>query len=136
MREGLAVMPDSILGGSDLVAFAPTTDAAEARAFYEGVLGLRLVADEKPFALVFDANGTTLRVTTVHELKPQQFTILGWRVADIEATVDRLTANGVEFNRYKGMNDADPRGIWNSPSGARVAWFKDPDGNVLSVTEF
>ena len=127
---------ESILGGSELVAFAPTIDPAKARAFYEGVLGLRLVADEKPFALVFDANGTMLRVTTVHELKPHPFTVLGWQVANIEATVDRLAAAGVEFNRYKGMNDADPRGIWNSPSGASVAWFKDPDGNVLGVTEF
>ena len=129
-------MMESILGGSELVAFAPTTDAEKARVFYEGVLGLRLVADEKPFALVFDANGIMLRVTTVHELKPQQFTILGWHVANIEWTADRLMAAGVEFNRYKGMNDGDPRGIWNSPSGARIAWFKDPDGNVLSVTEF
>jgi len=129
-------MSESLLGGSELVAFAPTTDPAKALAFYEGVLGLRLVSDEKPVALVFDANGTMLRVTTVHELKPQQFTILGWRIADIEATVDRLAAAGVELNRYKGVNDSDPRGIWNSPSGARVAWFKDPDGNVLSVTEF
>lgn len=129
-------MHDSVLGNSDLVAFAPTTDPAKARAFYEGVLGLRLVADEKPFALVFDANGTMLRVTTVHELKPQPFTVLGWHVERIEETVDQLTAAGVEFNRYKGMNDSDLRGIWNSPSGARVAWFKDPDENVLSVTEF
>ena len=129
-------MSDSILGGSEVIAFAPTTDPAKARAFYEGVLGLRLVEDEKPFALVFEANRTMLRVTTVHELKPQQFTILGWRVADIDGTVDRLSAAGVEFQRYKGLNDGDPRGIWNSPSGARVAWFKDPDGNVLGVTEF
>jgi catechol 2,3-dioxygenase-like lactoylglutathione lyase family enzyme len=129
-------MSESILGGSDLIAFAPTTDPVKARAFYEDVLGLRLVADEQPFALVFDANGIMLRVTTIHELKPQQFTILGWRVAEVEATVDRLTAAGVEFQRYKGMNDNDPRGIWSSPSGARIAWFKDPDGNVLSVTEF
>jgi len=127
---------ESILGGSELVAFAPTTDPAKARAFYEGVLGLRLVADEKPFALVFDANGTMLRVTTVHELKPHPFTVLGWHVANIEATVDLLAAAGVEFNRYTGVNDDDPRGIWNSPGGARVAWFKDTDGNVLSVTEF
>jgi catechol 2,3-dioxygenase-like lactoylglutathione lyase family enzyme len=127
---------ESILGGSELVAFAPTTDPTKAYAFYEGVLGLRLVADEKPFALVFDANGTMLRVTTVHEFKPDPFTVLGWHVANIEATVDQLAAAGVEFNRYKGVNDTDPRGIWNSPSGARVAWFKDPDGNVLSVTEF
>lgn len=129
-------MSESILGGSAAMAFAPTTDPEKSRAFYEGVLGLRLASDERPFALVFDANGTMLRITVVHELKPQQFTILGWRVTDLEATVDKLTAAGVEFQRYTGVNDADPRGIWNSPSGARVAWFRDPDGNVLSVTEF
>lgn len=129
-------MSESILGGSDVVAFAPTTDPAKARAFYEGILGLHLASDEQPFALVFDANGIMLRVTTVHDLTPQQFTILGWRVTDIQATVDRLAAAGVSFERFKGMNDGDPRGIWNAPSGARIAWFKDPDGNVLSVTEF
>ena len=127
---------ESILGGSDVIAFAPTTDPEKARAFYEGVLGLRLVADQKPFALEFDANGTMLRVTTVQELEAQPFTILGWRVANIDATVDSLVAAGAEFLRFPGMNDTDPRGIWNSPAGARVAWFKDPDGNVLSVTEF
>ena len=126
----------SIIGGSEVIAFAPTINPEKARAFYEGVLGLRLIADEQPFALVFDANGIMLRVTTVHDLKPQQFTILGWRVADIESTTDRLAAVGVEFLRFPGMNDGDPHGIWNSPSGARIAWFKDPDGNVLSVTEF
>jgi catechol 2,3-dioxygenase-like lactoylglutathione lyase family enzyme len=126
----------SILGGSALVAFAPTLDPVKARAFYEGVLGLRLVADEKPFALVFDAHGIMLRVASVRELKPQAFTILGWNIDNIESTVDQLTQAGVEFVRFKGMNDADPRGIWNSPSGARVAWFKDPDGNVLSLTQF
>jgi hypothetical protein len=77
-----------------------------------------------------------LRVTTVPELTPHPFTILGWHVANIESVVDSLAAAGADFQRYKGLNDADPRGIWNSPSGARVAWFKDPDGNVLSVTEF
>ena len=126
----------SIIGGSEVIAFAPTINPEKARAFYEGVLGLRLIADEQPFALVFDANGIMLRVTTVHDLKPQQFTILGWRVADIESATDRLAAAGVEFLRFPGMNDGDPHGIWNSPSGARIAWFKDPDGNVLSVTEF
>jgi catechol 2,3-dioxygenase-like lactoylglutathione lyase family enzyme len=127
---------ESILSGSEVIAFAPTTDPERARAFYGGVLGLRLVADEKPFALVFDLNGVMLRVTTVQELRPQPFTILGWRVPDIEATVDGLVSAGVEFLRFPGMNDADPRGIWNSPGGARIAWFKDPDGNALSVTEF
>lgn len=118
------------------MAFAPTTDPAKARAFYEGVLRLRLASDERPFALVFDANGIMLRVTVVHELRPQTFTILGWRVSDIESTVDRLASAGVAFERYKGVNDADPRAIWNSPSGARIVWFKDSDGNVLSLTEF
>jgi catechol 2,3-dioxygenase-like lactoylglutathione lyase family enzyme len=127
---------ESILGGSELIAFAPTTDPVKARAFYEGVLGLRLVADEKPFALVFDANGTMLRVTTVHEHHPDPFTVLGWRVDDIQIAGERLAAAGVVFLRFPGMNDTDPHSIWHAPSGARVAWFKDPDGNVLSLTQF
>lgn len=127
---------ESILGTSKLVAFVPTLDAVKARAFYEGVLGLRLVEDAKPFALVFDSNGTMLRVTSVRELVPDPFTVLGWDVASIETTVDKLTAAGVEMLRFPGMNDTEPRGIWNAPSGAKVAWFKDPDGNALSVTEF
>ena len=127
---------DSILGGSKLVAFVPTIDPARARAFYEDVLGLRLVEDAKPFALVFDANGTMLRVATVRELQPDPFTVLGWDVASIETTVTQLTAAGIEFMRFPGMNDTNLLGIWTAPSGARVAWFKDPDGNVLSVTQF
>ena len=127
---------ESILGVSDLIAFAPTTDPVKARAFYEGVLGLRLVADEKPFALVFDANGTMLRVTVVQEHHPDPFTVLGWRVDDIERTVEQLSAREVVFQRYPGVNDADPHAVWNAPSGARVAWFKDPDGNVLGLTQF
>ncbi len=124
----------SILGKCKLVAFAATTDSAKARAFYEGILGLKLVEDQQPFALVFDVNGTMLRVITVQEHNPAPFTVLGWAVDSIEDTVGRLTAAGVEFQRYPGMNDSDPLGIWTAPSGARVAWFKDPDGNVLSVT--
>src|ERR1017187_8045045 len=127
---------DSILGGSKLVAFAPTTDPAKPRAFYESVLGLRLVSDEAPFALVFNANGTMLRATAVPEHHPQSFTILGWEVNSIEETVQRLTAAGVEFLRYPGMNDTNPLPIWNSPSGARIAWFHDLDRNVLSLTQF
>ena len=125
-----------ILGNGRLVAFAATTDFAKARAFYEGVLGLRLAQDEAPFALVFDANGTMLRVTNVGKHNPAPFTVLGWDVASIEATVEQLAAAGVAMLRFPGMNDKDPRGIWNAPGGARVAWFNDPDGNVLSVTEF
>ena len=127
---------DSALGNAKLVAFIPTTDPAKARAFYQGVLGLRLASDEAPFALVFDAGGTMLRVTTVQEHRPDPFTVLGWDVSGIEALVERLAAAGVEFLRFPGMNDSDPHAIWKAPGGARVAWFKDPDGNVLSVTEF
>ncbi len=126
----------SILSKCKLVAFVATTDSAKARAFYEGVLGLKLVEDQKPFALVFDADGTMLRVTAVREHNPAPFTVLGWDVDSIEKTVERLTAAGVEFQRYPGINDGDPTGIWTAPSGARIAWFKDPDGNVLSVTQF
>jgi len=126
----------SILGDCKLVAFVATTDSAKARAFFEGVLGLTLVEDQQPFALVFDANGTMLRVTVVREHTPAPFTVLGWDVDSIEETVDRLTAAGVELQRYPGVNDGDPKGIWTAPSGARIAWFKDPDGNVLSVTQF
>jgi catechol 2,3-dioxygenase-like lactoylglutathione lyase family enzyme len=127
---------ESILGTSKLVAFVTTTNSPRARAFYEGVLGLRLIEDEQPFALVFDANGIMLRVTAVQEHNPAPFTVLGWGVESIENTVERLTAAGVEFQRYPGINDGDPKGIWTTPGGARVAWFKDPDGNVLSVTQF
>jgi predicted enzyme related to lactoylglutathione lyase len=77
-----------------------------------------------------------LRVTTVQEHNPAPFTVLGWGVKSIEDTVERLTAAGVEFQRYPRINEGDPKGIWTAPGGARVAWFKDPDGNVLSVTQF
>ncbi len=126
----------SILGASKLVAFIPTTDGARARSFYEGVLGLPIVADDPHFAVVFDANGTMLRVTIVQDHIPAPFTVLGWEVNAIEATVKHLTKAGVVFLRYAGLNDKDPLGIWTAPSGARIAWFHDPDNNVLSVTQF
>jgi catechol 2,3-dioxygenase-like lactoylglutathione lyase family enzyme len=126
----------SILGDSKLVAFVPTTDPAKSREFYQSILGLTLIADQAPFALVFDANGTMLRVTTVAEHHPAPFTVLGWEVASIETTVQQLTDAGVVFLRYPGMNDSDPLGIWTAPGGARIAWFHDPDGNVLSLTQF
>jgi catechol 2,3-dioxygenase-like lactoylglutathione lyase family enzyme len=127
---------ESIFGKGKLVAFAATTDFARARAFYEGVLGLSLAEDESPFALVFDANGTMLRVTNVGKYAPAEFTVLGWGVESIEATVEQLAAAGVTLLRFPGINDVSPSAIWNAPSGARVAWFHDPDCNVLSVTEF
>lgn len=126
----------SIVGRSRLIGFIPTTNPEKARTFYQTVLGLRLVADEPPFALVFDANGTMLRVTTVPEHHPQPFTVLGWQVDSIEDAVNTLSTAGVVFSRYPGINDRSPLPIWTSPSGARIAWFCDPDGNVLSLTQF
>lgn len=123
-----------MLNQAKLVAFIPTIDFAKARSFYEGVLGLRVVSED-PFALVFDANGTMLRVTNVQNFKPQPFTIAGWDIPEIESAVGGLSERGVRFEQY-GMPGQDQRGIWNSPSGARIAWFKDPDGNVLSLTQF
>ena len=127
---------ESALGGNKLIAFIPTTNPARARQFYEDVLGLRLVADEAPFALVFDANGTMLRVTSVRQHVAPPFTVLGWEVDSIEDVVKRLSSAGVEFLRDPGVNENEPHGIWTAPSGARIAWFRDPDGNVLSVTKF
>jgi catechol 2,3-dioxygenase-like lactoylglutathione lyase family enzyme len=122
-----------MLGSSKIIAFVPTRDAKKAKPFFQQVLGLRLVSED-PFALVFDANGTMLRVTPVPELTPQQFTILGWGVANIEETVSGLHKKGVVFERY-GFLQQDDLGIWAAPGGAKVAWFKDPDGNILSVSQ-
>ena len=117
-----------------LIAFVPTTDLPRARAFYAETLGLT-VTDESPYACVFDANGTMLRLTPVRKLSKVRYTVLGWGVADIAGTVAALTAAGVAFVSYRGM-DVDEAGIWTGPGGDRVAWFEDPDGNLLSVTQF
>jgi catechol 2,3-dioxygenase-like lactoylglutathione lyase family enzyme len=115
------------------MAFVPARDLRKARSFYEGVLGLRFVRQDE-LALVLDAIGITVRVAQVPEFKPQQFTILGWEVSSIEEAVSGLEARGVDFESY-GLKDQDPRGIWAAADGAKVAWFKDPDGNVLSVSQ-
>jgi catechol 2,3-dioxygenase-like lactoylglutathione lyase family enzyme len=115
------------------VAFVATAAPKKAKKFYRDTLGLRLV-DENPFALVFDVNGTMLRVTQVDKVVVAGYTVLGWDVPDIIDIVTRLKKAGVTFQRYNGMGQ-DKLGIWRSPSGAKVAWFKDPDGNTLSVTE-
>src|SRR5437899_985508 len=113
-----------MLGDRPVMAFVATSDGERARRFYEGTLGLRVVSDE-PWALVLDAGGTALRVQKLDAVAPQPFTILGWTVADVAAAVDELGRRGVRFERYAGM-DQDQRAIWPAPSGARVAWFKDP----------
>ena len=129
-----------MLESAKIVAFIPTRDYAKARSFYVDTLGLTFVSED-PFALVVDANGISLRISKVPQLTPHPFTVLGWDVADIEAAVDGLTAKGIVFERY-GFPGQDERGIWTAPmvdnhtGGARVAWFKDPEGNLLSVTQF
>ena len=122
-----------MLGSNSLVAFVPTRDSKKAKSFYEGKLGLRFVSED-PFALVLEANGIMVRVSKVPEYQPYPFTILGWEVGDIDQAVSGLSEKGVRFEKY-GFDGQDDRGIWSAPGGARVAWFKDPDGNILSVSQ-
>ena len=122
-----------MLGSAELVAFVASADTGRARRFYEGVLGLHFVSDDG-FALVLDANGTTLRVAKVREFTPAPFTVLGWKVANIARTISELENRGVQFERF-GFLQQDAMGVWIAPSGDKVAWFKDPDGNLLSITQ-
>jgi catechol 2,3-dioxygenase-like lactoylglutathione lyase family enzyme len=125
-----------MVANADLIAFIPTRNFKQSRNFYEQTLGLKFISED-PFALVFDANGVMLRianVSNVQDFRPQPFTVLGWRVSSVENTVRELGNKGVRFERFPGMQQND-LGIWRSPSGAQIAWFKDPDGNMLSVTE-
>ena len=124
----------SILGSQKLMAFVATSDPARAKAFYRDTLGLHLVSEDQ-FALVFDVAGTMLRVTTVQEVGAAKYTVLGWQVPDIIRTAKSLHEVGITLEQYTGMQQ-DELGIWNSPGGAKVAWFKDPDGNTLGITQF
>jgi len=121
------------LGKAKVVCFGATTSPTKAKAFYGETLGLPLV-EESAFALVFDASGTTLRIQKVDRVSVAGYTALGWEVGDIDAAVGALARKGVRFERYEGLGQ-DAAGIWTSPGGARVAWFKDPDGCTLSLTE-
>lgn len=128
-------MANAELSSHKLIAFVGTSDPARARTFYQETLGLRLVRDELPFALVFDAHGTMLRVTVVPNQAPVNHTVLGWDVPDIVAAIHSLQTAGVKLEHYEGLGQ-DSLGIWTAPDGTKVAWFKDPDGNILSVTQF
>ncbi|HVH85628.1 MAG TPA: VOC family protein [Terriglobales bacterium] len=118
---------------SKFVAFAITTQPERATNFYRDTLGFRLVKDDG-FALVFDAHGTMLRVSKMKQFTPAQYTVLGWQVEDILNTVHALSAQGITFERYPGLPQ-DENAICTFPGGDKVAWFKDPDGNVLSVSQ-
>jgi len=121
-----------MLANSPIVAFVATTDPSRAKPFYRDVLGLLLISEDD-YALVFDAHGTMLRVAIVSEIVLVPYTVLGWQVDDIDAAARDLAAKGVKFERYAWM-EQDDLGIWSAPSGAKVAWFKDADGNLLSVS--
>ena len=122
-----------MLDGCSLMAFVATTDSVRARAFYEGILGLHFVSEDD-FAIVYDVRGTELRVQKVGALQPQPHTALGWSVKSVDQVVGDIIARGGKFERYKSLQQ-DDAGIWTSPSGAKVAWLKDADGNLLSLTE-
>jgi catechol 2,3-dioxygenase-like lactoylglutathione lyase family enzyme len=121
-----------MLGSTNIIAFVATKDAEKAKAFYVDVLGLRFIKDDG-FAMVLDANGIMVRVARA-QFTPAPFTILGWQVSDIEKMVKGLQEKGVHCERF-GFFEQDALGIWTAPTGDKVAWFKDPDGNVLSVSQ-
>jgi len=118
----------------ELIGFVPTSDLDRAIGFYEEILGLEHVTRDE-YAAVFSSSGQSIRVVEVESLVPQPFTILGWGVLDIRSTVERLSNRGLTFIRYPHF-EQDDTAIWTAPGGAKVAWFNDPDGNVLSYTQY
>jgi catechol 2,3-dioxygenase-like lactoylglutathione lyase family enzyme len=122
-----------MLGDKTLKAFIPTVHPEKAKVFYRDILGLTLISEDQ-YALEFDANGTPFRIITVPELKPQPFTVLGWNVADVSTALNSLNKNGISGERYPFL-EQDDQGIWTAPGGTKVAWFRDPDGNLLSLDD-
>ena len=116
-----------------IVGFAPIADADRARHFYGDILGLTFVYQDQ-FAVVFEAAGNRIRLARMEKVNPAPYTILGWEVLDIQSTASELAGRGVVFERYPFL-EQDERGVWSAPGGAKVAWFKDPDGNVLSISQ-
>lgn len=122
-----------MLGNATVTAFVATAHPTRSRTFYRDTLGLRLVSDDQ-FAIAFDCNGIQLRIQKVDKVQPHPFTALGWQVPNIREAVAGLVTRGVAFERYAFL-EQDELGVWRAPSTAQVAWFKDPDGNLLSLTE-
>jgi catechol 2,3-dioxygenase-like lactoylglutathione lyase family enzyme len=118
----------------NLIAFIPTRNGDAARAFYEAKVGLRFISEDQ-FAVVFQSGVNIVRLARTGSFTPAPFTILGWESADIEQDVREMSARGVTFERYDYMGAQDELGIWTAPGGAKVAWFKDPDGNTLSISQ-
>jgi catechol 2,3-dioxygenase-like lactoylglutathione lyase family enzyme len=121
------------LQNHNAISFLATAKPTASKAFFKGTIGLPLIEDSD-FALVFRLNNGQLRIQKVQDLSPAPYTALGWQVTDIEAPVAALKKKGVTFDQHSGMAK-DANGIWTSPSGAKIAWFKDPDGNTLSLTQ-
>ncbi|MGH9538796.1 MAG: VOC family protein, partial [Terriglobales bacterium] len=119
-----------MLSESKLVGFVPTRDSQKARAFYQDKLGFQFVSDD-PFALVMKAGESVIRIAKASDFTPAQYTVMGWEVHDIETVVRWLAKRGVALEKYPFVQDRE-LGIWTTPNGDKVAWFKDPDGNVLS----
>lgn len=122
-----------MLMDSELVAFSATTNTDASRQFYAQQLGLTLI-EESPFALVFKSKNARIRIQKIDQSAPAPHTSLGWDVANISVTVRHLQERGVSFEQYAGL-EQDELSIWSAPGGARVAWFKDPDGNILSISQ-
>jgi catechol 2,3-dioxygenase-like lactoylglutathione lyase family enzyme len=122
------------LAGHEIIAFVNIFKVEEAKHFYRDVLGLRLVSEDLPFALVFDAKGTMLRLSVASGPPQTAGTVLGWKVADIRSAAQMLQQAGVRFERYAFL-DQDSAAIWTAPGGAKIAWFLDPDGNTLSISQ-
>ena len=122
-----------MLGNEKIMSFVGVSSADKARAFYRDTLGLKMLYEDG-FALVFDVGGIMLRVTLVNEVRPQPYTVLGWQVGDATATARALAGAGVNLERYPHV-EQDEDGIWTAPGGAKIGWFKDPDGNILSIAQ-
>jgi catechol 2,3-dioxygenase-like lactoylglutathione lyase family enzyme len=124
----------SPLRDADVMAFATTRDAAACRAFYEGKLGLRVLVEDS-LALMLDSGGTVIRIQKIPTHEPEKFTVLGWKVSDIRATAGRLKEAGVKIELYDWLDIQDDSGVATFSNGDMVAWFKDPDGNILSLAQ-
>ena len=115
------------------ILFAATANPEQSLSFYQDVLGLQLISDQ-PFALVFSTAGIMLRVQKVEQVMPPPYTSLGWEVVNLAQATSELINKGVVFERFPFL-DQDDAGIWTTPDGAQVAWFKNPDGNLISITQ-
>ncbi len=122
-----------MLSDQKIKAFIPTVDPDKSKIFYMNVLGLSLLSEDY-YGMDFEANGTLLRISVVQQLSPHPFTVLGWEVVDLASIIHALVRRGIKFEKYN-LIEQDINGIWIAPGGAKVAWFKDPDGNLLSLSE-